>query len=126
MRGGDAREDAVRRVVDFVALPLFDGELGVMPGRAPLIGRLGFGELRTKVALRGPPLFRRRRLRAGPQQRRHGLDQPRRSPPRRSTSPPPPATSKTSTKRRVVTDVEFAEHQQSRRPGPRDDPRGGA
>jgi F-type H+-transporting ATPase subunit epsilon len=35
-------------VVDFVALPLFDGELGVMPGRAPLIGRLGFGELRTK------------------------------------------------------------------------------
>jgi F-type H+-transporting ATPase subunit epsilon len=36
--------------VDFVALPLFDGELGVMPGRAPLIGRLGFGELRTKVA----------------------------------------------------------------------------
>jgi F-type H+-transporting ATPase subunit epsilon len=36
--------------VDFVALPLFDGELGVLPGRAPLIGRLGFGELRTKVA----------------------------------------------------------------------------
>jgi F-type H+-transporting ATPase subunit epsilon len=35
-------------VVDFVALPLFDGELGVLPGRAPLIGRLGFGELRTK------------------------------------------------------------------------------
>jgi F-type H+-transporting ATPase subunit epsilon len=35
-------------VVDFVSLPLFDGELGVMPGRAPLIGRLGFGELRTK------------------------------------------------------------------------------
>ena len=35
--------------VDFVALPLFDGELGVLPGRAPLIGRLGFGELRTKV-----------------------------------------------------------------------------
>jgi F-type H+-transporting ATPase subunit epsilon len=31
---------------DFVALPLFDGELGVLPGRAPLIGRLGYGELR--------------------------------------------------------------------------------
>jgi F-type H+-transporting ATPase subunit epsilon len=31
---------------DFVALPMFDGELGVLPGRAPLIGRLGFGELR--------------------------------------------------------------------------------
>ena len=34
--------------VDFVALPLYDGELGVLPGRAPLIGRLGYGELRTK------------------------------------------------------------------------------
>jgi F-type H+-transporting ATPase subunit epsilon len=31
---------------DFVALPLYDGELGVLPGRAPLIGRLGFGDLR--------------------------------------------------------------------------------
>src|SRR5262245_6358264 len=36
-------------MVDFVALPLFDGELGVLRGRSPLIGRLGFGELRTKV-----------------------------------------------------------------------------
>ena len=35
------------QLVDFVALPLYDGELGVMPGRTPLIGRLGFGELRT-------------------------------------------------------------------------------
>jgi F-type H+-transporting ATPase subunit epsilon len=34
--------------VDFVALPMFDGELGVLPGRAALIGRLGPGELRTK------------------------------------------------------------------------------
>ena len=33
--------------VDFVALPLFDGELGVLVDRAPLTGRLGFGELRT-------------------------------------------------------------------------------
>jgi F-type H+-transporting ATPase subunit epsilon len=33
---------------DFVALPMYDGELGVLPGRAPLIGRLGFGELRVK------------------------------------------------------------------------------
>src|SRR5580704_2333065 len=31
---------------DFVALPMYDGELGVLPGRAPLIGRLGYGELR--------------------------------------------------------------------------------
>src|SRR5262245_30303345 len=34
--------------VDFVALPMFDGELGVLPGRAALIGRLGPGELRTR------------------------------------------------------------------------------
>src|SRR6186997_507094 len=31
----------------FVALPLFDGELGVAPGHSPFIGRLGFGELRV-------------------------------------------------------------------------------
>src|SRR5262249_43760354 len=36
------------QVVDFVALPMYDGELGVLPGRAPLIGRLGPGELRTR------------------------------------------------------------------------------
>ena len=35
-------------VVEFVALPMFDGELGVLPGRAPLIGRLWAGELRTR------------------------------------------------------------------------------
>ena len=35
-------------LVEFVALPLFDGELGVLPGRSPVLGRLGFGELRTK------------------------------------------------------------------------------
>lgn len=39
------RDDAA----DFVALPLFDGELGVAPGHSPMIGRLGFGELRIKV-----------------------------------------------------------------------------
>lgn len=33
---------------DFVAIPMYDGELGVLPGRAPLIGRLGYGELRIK------------------------------------------------------------------------------
>ena len=31
---------------DFIALPMYDGELGVAPDRLPLIGRLGFGELR--------------------------------------------------------------------------------
>jgi F-type H+-transporting ATPase subunit epsilon len=34
---------------DFVALPLYDGEAGIAPGRAPLIGRLGYGELRIRV-----------------------------------------------------------------------------
>jgi F-type H+-transporting ATPase subunit epsilon len=33
---------------DFVAVPMFDGELGVLPGRAPVIGRLGYGELRIR------------------------------------------------------------------------------
>jgi F-type H+-transporting ATPase subunit epsilon len=33
---------------DFVVLPMYDGELGVLPGRAPLIGRLGPGELRLR------------------------------------------------------------------------------
>jgi F-type H+-transporting ATPase subunit epsilon len=27
---------------------MYDGELGVLPGRAPLIGRLGYGELRIR------------------------------------------------------------------------------
>jgi F-type H+-transporting ATPase subunit epsilon len=36
--------------VEFVVLPLFDGELGVLPGRSPLIGRLGYGELRTRAS----------------------------------------------------------------------------
>lgn len=31
---------------DFVALTLYDGEIGIAPGRAPLIGRLGHGEVR--------------------------------------------------------------------------------
>ncbi len=33
---------------EFVALPLYDGEVGIAPGRAPLIGRLGYGELRVR------------------------------------------------------------------------------
>lgn len=35
--------------VDFIALPLGDGEVGILPGRQPLIGRLGYGELRIKT-----------------------------------------------------------------------------
>ncbi|MFO0904790.1 MAG: ATP synthase F1 subunit epsilon [Pirellulales bacterium] len=33
---------------EFIALPLFDGEIGIAPGRGPLIGRLGYGELRLR------------------------------------------------------------------------------
>jgi F-type H+-transporting ATPase subunit epsilon len=36
------------QAAEFVAIPMFDGELGVLPGRAPLIGRLGCGELRLR------------------------------------------------------------------------------
>jgi F-type H+-transporting ATPase subunit epsilon len=34
---------------EFVALPLFDGEIGIAPGHSPMIGRLGFGEMRIKL-----------------------------------------------------------------------------
>ena len=34
---------------DFVALPLYDGEIGIAPGHSPMIGRLGFGEMRLKT-----------------------------------------------------------------------------
>jgi F-type H+-transporting ATPase subunit epsilon len=40
---------ALEQKADFVALPLFDGEVGIAPGRAPMIGRLGFGEMRLRV-----------------------------------------------------------------------------
>jgi F-type H+-transporting ATPase subunit epsilon len=34
---------------DFVAVPLYDGELGIAPGHSPMIGRLGPGELRIRT-----------------------------------------------------------------------------
>src|SRR5262245_3072348 len=42
---------------DFVALPMYDGELGVLPGRAPLIGRLGYGELRIRQGTKTSHLY---------------------------------------------------------------------
>jgi F-type H+-transporting ATPase subunit epsilon len=33
---------------EFVALPLYDGEIGISPGHSPMIGRLGYGELRIR------------------------------------------------------------------------------
>lgn len=44
------------READFVALPMYDGELGVQRGRAPLIGRLGFGTLRLQTTA-GPERY---------------------------------------------------------------------
>ena len=35
-------------IVEMVVLPMYDGELGVLHGRSPIIGRLGAGELRLK------------------------------------------------------------------------------
>ncbi len=44
------------REAEFVALPMADGELGVLGGRAPMIGRLGYGVLRLQTAA-GPERF---------------------------------------------------------------------
>jgi len=30
--------------------PLYDGQIGILPGRAPLVGRLGYGELSIRSA----------------------------------------------------------------------------
>ena len=34
--------------IDFVVLPLYDGEIGISPLHAPMIGRLGYGEMRIR------------------------------------------------------------------------------
>ena len=31
-------------------LPMYDGELGILPGRAPMVGRIGFGLLKLQSA----------------------------------------------------------------------------
>lgn len=36
--------------VSGLRFPLFDGQIGVLPGRAPLVGRLGCGELSVSSA----------------------------------------------------------------------------
>jgi len=41
-------QTALETQADFVALPLFDGEIGIAPNHSPLIGRLGYGEMRIK------------------------------------------------------------------------------
>ncbi len=34
---------------EFIAIPMIDGEAGILPGHAPMIGRLGPGELRVRA-----------------------------------------------------------------------------
>ena len=36
--------------VESLQFPLFDGQIGILPGRAPLVGRLGTGELRIRAS----------------------------------------------------------------------------
>lgn len=39
--------------VEALRFPLFDGQIGVLPGRAPMVGRLGYGELKVRTAAGG-------------------------------------------------------------------------
>ncbi|MEM9826601.1 MAG: F0F1 ATP synthase subunit epsilon [Planctomycetota bacterium] len=41
---------------DYVSLPMFDGDLGIQKGRAPMIGRLGYGVLRLQTTA-GPERY---------------------------------------------------------------------
>lgn len=38
----------LEETVDYLVLPLFDGEIGIAPLHGPMIGRMGFGEMRIK------------------------------------------------------------------------------
>lgn len=44
------------RSVRSIQLPLFDGSMGVLPGRAPVVGRLGRGELKFETS-EGPKSY---------------------------------------------------------------------
>ena len=41
---------ALEQEAEFVALPLYDGEIGIAPAHSPMIGRLGYGEMRIRSA----------------------------------------------------------------------------
>ncbi|HTQ96192.1 MAG TPA: F0F1 ATP synthase subunit epsilon [Candidatus Acidoferrum sp.] len=47
----------LRETVVEVTIPGLDGELGVLPGHAPLITELGIGELRYKTSASGQPVL---------------------------------------------------------------------
>ena len=42
-------QTALETKAEFVALPLYDGEIGIAPNHSPLIGRLGYGEMRIRT-----------------------------------------------------------------------------
>src|SRR3954451_4957519 len=42
-------QTALETKADFVALPLYDGEICILANHSPLIGRLGYGEMRIKT-----------------------------------------------------------------------------
>ena len=63
------------RPAEFVALPLYDGEIGIGRGHSPLIGRLGYGEMRLRTDDgHDRAVLRRRRIRASRGQRCLGFD----------------------------------------------------
>ncbi len=41
-------ETVLETTADMVSLQLFDGEIGIQPKHSPMIGRLGYGEMRVK------------------------------------------------------------------------------
>jgi F-type H+-transporting ATPase subunit epsilon len=41
-------QTVVDQTAEFVALTLFDGEIGIAMGHTPMIGRLGYGEMRIR------------------------------------------------------------------------------
>ena len=41
-------QTVLEQPAEFVALPLFDGEIGIATGHSPMIGRLGYGEMRIR------------------------------------------------------------------------------
>ncbi len=43
--------------VTALRFPLFDGQIGILPGRAPVVGRLGYGELHVERPHGGPARY---------------------------------------------------------------------
>ncbi len=41
-------ETVLDTTAEFIALPLFDGEVGIAKHHSPMIGRMGYGELRIR------------------------------------------------------------------------------